>query len=148
MRRWNFTVMAVFAACTIAAARAEEAPSIQIDDPWAIEQTDTSKPSAIFMKIRNRGPISDKLISADALIADITQIHHIKLKHHKMRMRRKLDIEIAPGYPVVLDHSGYHIMLMHLKAPLRIGATFPLTLNFENSSPIEVEVTVRMRDHK
>ncbi len=148
MRRWNCTVMAVFTACTITAAGAEEAPSIQIDDPWAMEQTDISKPGAVFMKIRNRGPKSAKLISADALIAHITQIHHIKKKHQKMRMRRKLDIEIPPGNSVVLDHSGYHIMLMHLKVPLRRGATFPLTLNFENSGPIEVEVTVRMRDHK
>ncbi len=110
MLRWNFTVIAVFTACTIAVAGAEEAPSIQIDDPWAMEQTDTSKPGAIYMKIRNRGPESDKLISADALISDITQIHRIKKKHQKMRMRRKSVIDIPPDNPVVLDHNGYHIM--------------------------------------
>lgn len=148
MLRWNFTIMAVFTVCTIAVAAAAVAPSIQIDDPWAMEQTDTSMPGMVYMKIRNHGVKSDKLIAADALIADITQIHHIKLKRQKMRMRRKLDIEIAPGYPVVLDHSGYHIMLMHLKAPLRRGTTFPLTLHFENSGPIEVEVMVRMRGHE
>ncbi len=140
--------MAVFTALTVAVAGAAEAPSIQIDDPWAMEQTDTSKPSAIYMKIRNHGPKSDRLISAKSLIADIAQIHHVKKKYNKMRMRRKLDIEVHPDHQVVLDHSGYHIMLMHLKAPLRRGTTFPLTLNFENSGSIEVEVTVRMRDHK
>ena len=113
--------MAVLAAFAIGVAGAEEASSIQIDDPWALEQTDTSKPSAVYMKIRIRGPKSDRLISAKSLIADIAQIHHIKKKYRKMRMRRKLDIEVHPDHPMVLDHSGYHIMLMHLKAPLRRG---------------------------
>ncbi len=148
MIRSIFIVIAVFAAHTIVAAEAEAAPSIQVDDPWVMEQLDTSLPSAVFMKIRNRGSKMDRLISVDSPIAGLTQIHRNMMSHEKMRMRRKTSLEIRPGNRLVLDHNGYHIMLMHLWAPLRRGTTFPLTLKFANSGPIEVEVEVRMKGHE
>ena len=41
---------------------------------------------------------------------------------------------LAPG--------GYHVMLMGLKAPLKEGQSFPLTLTFEHAGKVEVEVMV------
>jgi copper(I)-binding protein len=43
---------------------------------------------------------------------------------------------------VTLAPGGYHLMLMGLKAPLRAGDTFPLTLQFEHAPPLTVTVAV------
>jgi copper(I)-binding protein len=58
----------------------------------------------------------------------------------KMRM---LDgVKLTPDATVTLKPGGMHIMLTDLKAPLRVGATFPLTLTFEKAPPLTVTVHV------
>jgi copper(I)-binding protein len=57
-------------------------------------------------------------------------------------MRPVEAIEVTPGAPIVLQPGGLHVMLIGLKAPLKEGERFPLTLTFERAGTIEVEVVV------
>ena len=41
-----------------------------------------------------------------------------------------------------LEWVGHHVMLMGLKAPLKQGESFPLTLTFERAGSVEVMVSV------
>ena len=59
-----------------------------------------------------------------------------------MKMRPVGALELRPGAPTVLKPGGLHIMLMGVKAPLRQGETFPLTLTFEGAGRREVSATV------
>ena len=59
-----------------------------------------------------------------------------------MRMRPLAGIALEPGKPVTLAPGGYHVMLMGLKAPLKQGDQFPLTLTFERAPPMTVTVNV------
>jgi hypothetical protein len=59
-----------------------------------------------------------------------------------MKMRPVPGLSVAPGKPVKLAPGGYHIMLMGLKAPLKQGDSFPLTLRFEHAAPMTVTVNV------
>jgi copper(I)-binding protein len=43
-------------------------------------------------------------------------------------------VELKPG--------GYHIMFVGLKAPLKDGDQFPMTLKFEKAGEVEVTVNV------
>ena len=62
-------------------------------------------------------------------------------------------VALDPGKPVTFAPGGYHVMLMGLKAPLKVGDSFPLTLTFEHAHPVTVNATVEatsggaMRDH-
>jgi copper(I)-binding protein len=38
---------------------------------------------------------------------------------------------------------GFHLMLVGLKQPLKEGATFPMSLQFERAGQIEVKVVVQ-----
>ncbi len=46
---------------------------------------------------------------------------------------------------VVLGPSGYHLMLMDLKAPLQKGETFKASLTFEHAGTIEATLPCRQR---
>ncbi len=59
-----------------------------------------------------------------------------------MRMRHVKALEVAPGAPIVLAPGGLHVMLMGLKAPLKEGKAFPLTLSFEKAGTLDIRVEV------
>jgi copper(I)-binding protein len=76
-------------------------------------------------------------------VAHASEIHEMKMEGNIMRMR-ELDkgLEIPAGGTVTLAPSGFHVMLMGLKAPLKQGTKVPLTLVFEKAGSIDVELTV------
>jgi periplasmic copper chaperone A len=51
-----------------------------------------------------------------------------------MKMREVPAIELPAGKRVNLGESGYHLMLIGLKAPLRAGDSVPLTLDIKVSN--------------
>jgi copper(I)-binding protein len=58
-------------------------------------------------------------------------------------MRPVKAIEINVGEPAVLKPGGLHVMLIGLKAPLKQGETFPLTLTFAKAGTTTVDVAVQ-----
>lgn len=139
-----FIAIAVFVAGVLAFAETGVAASIRIDDAWSPAQTDTSKTGAVFLKISNDGTETDTLVSIETPIAEVAQLHMSKSKGGKMRMRKKMTLDVKPGEAITLRHGGLHVMLVDLASTLEIGARFPLTLNFEKNGSVEVEVTVKM----
>jgi periplasmic copper chaperone A len=64
----------------------------------------------------------------------------MKLEGDVMRMGAVEGIALPAGQPVELKPGGYHIMLMHLNAPLKAGTNIPLTLTLKNASGAQVQV--------
>lgn len=61
-----------------------------------------------------------------------------------MVMQQIMSLDLPAGETVELKPGGYHVMLIDLPAPLEIGQTFDITLDFE-TAPDQV-VTVEVRD--
>jgi hypothetical protein len=61
-----------------------------------------------------------------------------------MVMQQIMSLDLPAGETVELKPGGYHVMLIDLAAPLEIGQTFDLTLDFA-TAPDRV-VTVEVRD--
>jgi copper(I)-binding protein len=63
-----------------------------------------------------------------------------------MRMRQITAIELPAKTTIPmtrgLKKDGYHVMLMGLKAPLKVGDKLPLKLTFEKAGAVEVVVNV------
>jgi len=51
-------------------------------------------------------------------------------------------IEVSPGEPVILQPGGLPVMLMAPKTPSIEGEKFPLSLTFERTGSIQVQVMV------
>ncbi len=61
----------------------------------------------------------------------------------EMMMRPVAQIELPAGEAVELKPGGYHVMLIDLVAPLEVGSTVQVTLQFEKADPMTVDVPVR-----
>jgi copper(I)-binding protein len=76
-------------------------------------------------------------------------MHTMSMDGNVMKMREVSSIELKPSVKVSMKPGdGYHIMLIGLKQPLKIGDKFPLTLTFEKAGKAEVTVWVEDKDQK
>ncbi len=118
---------------------------IDIGHPYARPTREGQMVGAGYLKLANKGPV-DRLVAASSPAAGTVEIHSMSMEGDVMKMRQVDAIEIATGQTVELKPGGYHLMLMGLKAPLKVGEKFPLTLKFEKSG--EVVVTVNVEEPK
>ena len=135
-------------------AHGDKVGNLTIMHPWARATAKSAKTGAGYMMITNAGTTSDKLINVKSDMSRKTEIHQSSMKDGMMKMERVDGITIPANGKAELKPGGYHIMFMGLKAPLQVDTEFPLTLVFEKSGEVTVNVTVskgggmKMMDHK
>jgi periplasmic copper chaperone A len=134
------TALFVFSTGNMAAAQ----DGIQIDAPYARVSGPSAKSGAVFMTILNQSARDDRLVSVTTDAAERAELHtHKADANGVMRMG-----EVTEGFAITgteahaLDRGGDHIMLLGLTRALKQGDTVMLTLTFEKSGDITVEVPV------
>ena len=120
-------------------------PEIAVKDPWVRLMPPTSKVSAAYMKIENKGSSEDVLLWAKSSVSKITQLHKTITKNGMMKMVRVRKFVIKPGQTIILKPGGYHIMLIDLKHPLKKGEKVILWLKFKYSGMKKVIAPVENR---
>ena len=115
------------------------APKIEVKDAWVREVPPTSKASAAYMVLENKGDQPDKLISATNNVSKVTELHETV----DGKMRRINAIEVPAGKSVELKPGGLHIMLINLEKPIKEGDNVELTLKFEKSGEIKITAPVK-----
>ena len=118
---------------------------IDIGHPYARPTREGQMVGAGYLKLANKGPV-DRLVSATSPAAGTVEIHSMSMEGDVMKMRQVDAVEIATGQTVELKPGGYHLMLMGLKTPLKVGDQIPLTLKFEKAG--EVVVTIKVEEPK
>lgn len=115
---------------------------LKIIHPWTRATAPGAAAGGGFLKIENTGD-ADRLIGAAAEVSAVVELHTMVMDGEVMRMR-KLDkgIELPAGATTELKPGSLHIMFIDLKAPLKEGTRFPLTLKFEKAGEIQVDVSV------
>jgi copper(I)-binding protein len=140
--------VSVVAAALCAAAWAEPITKnrLTIEHPHAMATAPAQPHGAVFFKsIANKSASPDQLIGARSAVSKSVEVHRMEMESNIMRMREIPAIEIPANSRIMLgrgNKEGYHLMLMHLKSPLKEGDKFPMTLIFKNAGEIEVTVTV------
>ena len=134
------------AMCLLAApATAEEikAGDLVITQAWARATPGGAKIGGGYLTVENKGSTSDKLIGGSADIAGKVQVHEMTMTNGVMKMRPLANgLTIEPGKTVKLTPSGYHLMLMDLKGPLKQGDKLPITLDFEKAGKVKLSLDV------
>ena len=103
--------------------------------------------SAAYMIIRNDGPAPDRLLAALTPAAATVEIHRTEMEGGVARMVHQAEgLELPAGSTVALEPGGLHVMLMDLVADLEDGQTILLTLQFEQSGGLTLELPVRRSD--
>lgn len=145
-RSFFFGWIATLALGASAFAHEHKAGDIHIDSSYARPTVATQTAGAVYVSIENRGKSPDQLVSVASPISKSAEIHTMSMQGNVMKMREVPNIDIKPAEKIVMTPGhGYHIMLIGLKQPLKIGESLPLTLRFKNAGSIETKVPVEDR---
>jgi copper(I)-binding protein len=140
----NSTFAASAAAALLALAGTVQAQTT-IKDAWVRGTVAQQKASGAFMQITSAQ--GGRLVSVSTPVAGVSEIHEMAMQGDTMRMRAVTALELPAGQLVELKPGGFHLMLMDLKAQLKVGDTVPLTLVVEGKDgkreTLEIKVPVR-----
>ena len=130
----------------MAPTRAEDvkAGDLVISQAWSRATPNGAKIGAGYLTIENKGTTADKLIGVTGDVSPKIEVHEMSMSNGVMKMR-PVDggVAIDPGKTVKLAPSGYHLMIMDLKSPLKQGDKLPLTLQFEKAGKVAVTLDVQ-----
>ena len=90
----------------------------------------------------------DELVSVTSPVSPNIEIHEMKDVNGIMQMRKVDAMPVAKNTDNKLEPTGYHLMIMSLKAPLQKGTGFPVTLTFKKAGEKTVTVPVLARKAK
>lgn len=145
MRRLLLNVV-IFLLAFDAFALTASAADLAIEQPWARATPGRAPTGAAYLTLVNRGKDDDKLLGAATPVAGKVELHGSRAAAghggHVMEMRPVAEIEVKAGQSVVFKPDGLHVMLVGLKAPLKEGERFPLTLRFAKAGEVKIEVPV------
>jgi periplasmic copper chaperone A len=124
------------------------AGALRIVHPYATPTPPGLSSAAVYLGLENRGKTPDRLVAVSCDQAGHAAIHRLDTQDGVMRMRQVEAIDIAPGGTLMMSPgAGYHLMLEGLKAPLKEGDRFVLTLSFERAGRSAVSVWVQTPEH-
>jgi len=117
---------------------------IAITAPWSRETAPGQNAGGAFMTIANNGTAADRLTGGSTPVAGRVEVHTVSMDGGVMRMRQLEDgLEVPAGGEVTLKPGSFHVMLMDLKQPLKVGDKVPLTLTFKGAGTVETELVVK-----
>lgn len=87
------------------------------------------------------------LIGISSRVCKSVEMHSMSHDNNMMQMREVNEITLPAGSRVDFSESGYHLMLIGLKAPLKEGVSVPLTLRIKlaNRRVINVKAQAEVR---
>jgi copper(I)-binding protein len=96
-----------------------------------------------YLTISNTGETDDTLIGGSTTVADVTEVHEMKMVDDVMKMRHMHDgLTIPAGETVELMPGGLHIMFMQLTESFTEGQTFETSLEFAKAGKVVVNVQI------
>lgn len=102
---------------------------VTVKDPWVRATVPQQKATGAFMQLESAQDA--RLVSASSPLTSTVEVHEMAMQDNVMRMRQVPAVDLPAGKPVELKPGGYHVMLMDLKQPVKVGETVPLSLVFE-----------------
>ncbi len=136
-------ILAAVASLLAGAAFAAKAGAIDISGAWS--RPAPAGGNGVGYVVLANGGKADRLVSASTPVAGRVEIHESMVMGGKAMMHpRPRGIELPAGKTVALKPEGFHLMLVGLKKPLKVGETVPVTLKFEKSGSVAVSFKVQV----
>ncbi len=129
-------------AATSSLAWGAKAGAIDISGAWS--RPAPAGGNGVGYVVLANGGKADRLLSASAPVAGRVEIHESMVMGGKAMMHaRPRGIALPAGRTVALKPESFHLMMVGLKKPLKVGETVPVTLKFEKSGQVTVSFDVR-----
>ncbi|MEO8020049.1 MAG: copper chaperone PCu(A)C [Pseudomonadota bacterium] len=137
MLRFLFTLPALVAMAGAACAE-PASDSLIFGHAWSRPTAEGMPTGVAYLSITNRGPKEETLIGARTPAAARVEFHRTSIDQGMARMRPAGELLIAPNATLTAAPGGLHLMLVDLKAPLEVGETIPLILQFKVAGIVTV----------
>ncbi len=102
---------------------------VSVDRAWARATVQGQTATGAFMRVTAQKDVL--LTGGRSPVADVVEVHEMKMDNDVMRMRPVGKLQLKAGQSIELRPGGLHLMMMGLKQPLKAGASVPLTLEFQ-----------------
>jgi len=145
MNRTGFVIALVVAMCVVGPARADDVMvgNLKLTAAWARATPKGATVGGGYFTITNTGNAADRLVGGTSDISNRFEIHQMSMDKGVMKMREVTSgIEIKPGQTIRFEPSGYHVMFVGLKEPLKQGDHVKATLQFEKAGNASVDFVV------
>lgn len=117
------------------------AGDIAVSEAWARASAPAQESAAVFLHITSQKDAN--LVAVSSPASNGGEIHSMVHENGMMKMRAMDALELKAGREVVLDSgSGYHLMLVGLKQPLKAGDTISLALTVQFADKHKEKVSV------
>jgi copper(I)-binding protein len=124
-----------------------KADGLKVDHPYATPTVAGEKNSAVYFRaLDNGGKTTDELMGARAEIAERVEIRRTQPGASDAEALVVSEVSLPNGKGPSFRHdasSGYYLLLVNLKAPLKNGDRFPLWLQFRHAGEKKVMVWVQ-----
>jgi len=119
---------------------------VQVMAPWVRPAVKGQSGTGGYMRLLS--PTGTTLVGFSSPVAGVAELHEMSMEGDVMRMRPVPSLPLPAGQAVELKPGSYHLMLMNLKQPLKVGEQVPLTLEFKagngQSQTLSIQVPVQM----
>jgi periplasmic copper chaperone A len=114
---------------------------ITVTHPWTRPTPPGAAIGVGYMAISNNGNTEVTFTGGKTPKAKDVSIHQSSTKNDMMTMKPVPDgLPIPAGETVLLEPSGYHLMLEGLTGAIARGENIPMTLTFEGAGPVDIEL--------
>jgi copper(I)-binding protein len=140
----HIVTTALFAAALLAGSATAGEP-LKVENAWVRATASGQEITGAYLDITS--PTTARLVKVESPVG-VAEIHSMALRDDVMEMRRIDSLELPAGQTVRLAPGGYHVMLIGLKKPLKLGDGVRLRLTVEraNKSKTTVQVTAAVKD--
>ena len=140
------TLRITTALCALVFVAGNAAAQTTVSDPWVRAVVAQQKVTGLFASITSTK--GGMLVGASSPLAGMAEVHEMRMDGDVMKMRELgAGLALPAGKAVELKPGGFHIMLMDLKQPLKVGDIVPVTLVIEGADKqrenVEVKAVVR-----
>ena len=135
----TFSALALLALTTTACL---PEPSVSAKEAYAFATSEGQANGAVFLELSNTTQEDAQITGAKTDVSESVELHTMAMDGDVMSMRKVDNFTVAKGAELSLSPKGDHIMLMGLKAPLKEGEKFPLTL-VTSAGEVQTEVKIK-----
>ena len=114
------------------AGNVQASEEITVSHAWAKATAPGQEVGAAFLTLQSKQDTA--LVNADSPEAGSVEIHSMTMDNGVMKMRKLDSLPLTANKPTVLEPSGYHLMLIGLKKPLKTGEEVKINLHFKNAA--------------
>lgn len=121
------------------------AADVQVEGAWSRATAPGQDAGMVDMSITSKQ--DGTLVGLSSPACKSVELHSMTHEDGMMKMREVKELALPAGKRISLGESGYHLMLIGLKAPLEAGGNVPLTLTVRmaNKRMAKVEVNAEVR---